>query len=156
MPDPNFPAENLSRLWIYNPYIQHPYNPALEPAIGGVENTLSPRSSGPLGPLDWAVPHLISIITTQQAASAMKSKEAAKQVIATAETGISQFLDDYCGTPPRLIPWPFPGPPPWVSIIASELAEKANTFQEGSLRTALLQLAGRLLERALNPQPLPP
>jgi hypothetical protein len=149
-------SENPSRWWIYNPYIQHVVYPALEPAIGGVKNTFSPRSNGSLGPLDWAVPHLVSIVTTQHAASAMKSKEAAKQVIATAESGISQFLDDYCGTPPRLIPWPFPGPPPWVSIIASELAEKANTFQEGSLRAALLQLAGRLLDRALNPQPLPP
>jgi hypothetical protein len=134
MPNPEFPAGHPPRVWIYNPYIQHPYNPALEPAMGGVENTLSPRRNGPL---DWAVPHLVSIITTQQAASAMKSKEAAKQIIAAAETGISQFLEDYCGTPPRLIPWPFPGPPPWVSIIASELAEKANTFEEGSLRTAL-------------------
>jgi hypothetical protein len=152
----DFPAGHPSRWWIYNPYIPGPIHQPVENAVGGLENTLSPRRSGPLGPLDWAVPYLVSIITTQQAASAMKSKEAAKQVIATAETGISQFLDDYCGTPPRLIPWPFPGPPPWVSIIASELAEKANTFEEGSLRTALLQLAGRLLERALNPQPLPP
>jgi hypothetical protein len=153
MANPSFVAEHPSRWWIYNPYIPGPIYPAIEPAIGGVGNAFSLWKHGPL---DWAVPHLVSIVTTQHAASAMKSKEAAKQVIATAETGISQFLDDYCGTPPRLIPWPFPGPPPWVSIIASELAEKANTFQEGSLRTALLQLAGRLLERALNPQPLPP
>jgi len=108
-------------------------------------------------PLDWAVPYLVSIVTTQQAASAMSNKQAAQQIIATGETAIAQFLDDYCGTPPRLIPWPFPGPPPWVSIIASELAETANEFQEGSLRAALLRLSGLLLDRvALNPQPLVP
>ena len=142
------------RWWLNNPYIQHPNITQLPViAIGGTKNTLSPRWDWPV---DWAVPHLVSIVTTLNAASAMTNKQAAEQIIATGETGISQFLDDYCGTPPRLIPWPFPGPPPWVSIIASELAEKANTLQEGSLRTALLQLAGRLLDRvALNPQSPP-
>jgi hypothetical protein len=87
----------------------------------------------------------------------MSNKQAAQQIIATGETAIAQFLDDYCGTPPRLIPWTLPGPPPWVSIIASELAETANEFQEGSLRAALLRLSGLLLDRvALNPQPLVP
>jgi hypothetical protein len=144
-------SENPPRWWIYNPYLPLPTHPLVKTPNDGLKNTWSSR------PVEWAVPYLVSIVTTLDAASAMTNKQAAKQIIATGETGISQFLDDYCGTPPRLIPWPFPGPPPWVSIIASELAEKANTLQDGSLRTALLRLAGRILDRvALNPQPLPP
>jgi hypothetical protein len=139
-----------SRLWIYDQYFQHVISPAVEIAQDGLDSTMR-------GPLHWAVPYLVSIVSIREAASAMTNKQAAQQIIATGETAISQFLDDYCGTPPRLVPWPFPGPPPWGSIIASELAEKANALQEGSLRAALLQLAGRLLDRvALNPQPLPP
>ena len=33
------------------------------------------------------------------------------QLIGSANSTINQVLEDYCGTPPRLIPWPWPGPP---------------------------------------------
>lgn len=89
----------------------------------------------------------------QAAAATMTNKAAAQQIINGANQSIASFLDsdDIC---PR---WPFPGPPPWLSMIASELTLVANTFQEGSLRTSILEIAGQLLDRvALNPQPLPP
>ena len=93
------------RWWLNNPYIQHPNITQLPViAIGGTKNTLSPRWDWPV---DWAVPHLVSIVTTLNAASAMTNKQAAEQIIATGETGISQFLDDYCGTPPRTHPLAF-------------------------------------------------
>ena len=100
---------------------------------------------------------MISLVATKDAASAMTNKEAAQQITATADRALAQFLDDYCGTPPVRVHWPVSGPGPWVSVIASQLIWTANTLQEGSLRTALVQLAGRVLDRAaLNPQPLPP
>jgi hypothetical protein len=83
----------------------------------------------------------------------MTNKAAADKVIASADRAIASLLDsdDIC---PR---WPFPGPPPWLSIIASELTLVANTLNEGSLREEILNIAGQLLDRvALNPQPLPP
>ena len=105
----------------------------------------------------WAVPQLIFALTLAEAAANASDPAAARQIVANGEATISQFFDDYCGTPPRLGHWIFPGPAPWISAIASELVLAANSLQEGSLRTSLLRLSGRLLEKiALNPQPLPP
>ena len=104
-------------------------------------------------PVPWAVAFLVSAASSKAAAAHMTNKTAAEQIIAGAEQAITSFLDsdDIC---PR---WPFPGPPPWLSIIASELTLVANTLQEGRLRANILEIAGQLLDRvALNPQPLPP
>jgi len=144
---------------LLDPYGPKKWNPPVEIPLTGLSNGHEMRRYADTedGPIPWAVPFLISVVTTQEAASAMKNTEAAQQIIATGEIAISQFLDDYCGTPPRLIPWPFPGPPPWTSVIASQLVKAAHTLQGGSLQTALIQLSGRVLDRvALNPQPLPP
>jgi len=104
-------------------------------------------------PVPWAVAFLVSAVSSKVAAANMANKDAAQKIIATADQAIAGFLDsdDIC---PR---WPFPGPPPWLSIIASQLTLVASTFEEGSLRTGILQVAGAVLDRvALNPQPLPP
>ena len=104
-------------------------------------------------PVPWAVAFLVAAVSSKAAAAHMTNKTAAQQLTAGADQAIAEFLDsdDIC---PR---WPYPGPPPWLSIIASELTVVANTLQEGSLRSGILQVAGQLLDRvALNPQPLPP
>jgi hypothetical protein len=104
-------------------------------------------------PVPWSVAFLVSAASSRAAAANMKNKDAAKKFVAQADQAISSFLDsdDIC---PR---WPFPGPPPWLSIIASELTLVANTLQEGSLKSSILQVVGQVLDRvALNPQPLPP
>jgi hypothetical protein len=96
---------------------------------------------------------LVSAVSSKVAAAHMTNKEAARQIIATANQAITSYLDsdEIC---PR---WPYPGPPPWLSIIASELTLVANTLQEGGLRAGILEVAGQVLDRvALNPQPLPP
>ena len=129
--------------------------PKLPPPLQ--DNSPKPALGPVPSPWAWAVPFLISLVATKDAASAMTNKEAAQQITATADRAIAQFLDDYCGTPLVRVHWPVSGPGPWVSVIASQLTWTANTLQEGSLRTALVQLAGRVLDRAaLNPQPLPP
>jgi hypothetical protein len=104
-------------------------------------------------PVPWSVAFLVSAVSSKAAAENMTNREAAQKFIAQADQAISSFLDsdDIC---PR---WPFPGPPPWLSIIASELTLVANTMQEGAVRSGILQVAGQILDRvALNPQPLPP
>jgi hypothetical protein len=104
-------------------------------------------------PVPWSVAFLISAASSKAAAASMSNKAAAQQFIAAADQAIASFIDsdDIC---PR---WPFPGPPPWLSVIASELTLVANTLQEGNLRTGILNVAGKVLDRvALNPQPLPP
>ncbi len=103
-------------------------------------------------PVPWSVAFLVSAVSSKVAAANMTNKAAAQQFIATTDQAITGFIDgdDICP------PWPFPGPPPWLSVIESELTLVANTLQEGTLRTSILQVAGRVLDRALNPQPLPP
>ncbi len=104
-------------------------------------------------PVPWSVAFLVSAVSSKAAAASMSNKAAAQQFIAAADQAIAAFIDsdDIC---PR---WPFPGPPPWLSVIASELTLVANTLQEGNLRTGILNVAGQVLDRvALNPQPLPP
>lgn len=100
-------------------------------------------------PAREAVAILISAATAKEAAAAMADKARAKQIVASAEATIADALDDYCGTPPRKVPWPFPGPPPWVWDIASQLTTVGNTLQEGALRTSLLQMSGRVLDKGL-------
>jgi hypothetical protein len=107
-------------------------------------------------PVPWSVQFLVAAVSSKIAAEQMTNKDAAQQIIAQADASIADFIDsdDICP------PWPWPGPPPWLSIIASELTLVANTLQEGSLRTGILRVAGQVLDRvgkaALNPQPLPP
>jgi hypothetical protein len=61
------------------------------------------------------------------------------------DSAISSFIDD-CGT--KHPGWPWPGPPPWVYPIASELAAAANAITEGNVRNEVLQVAGQIIERA--------
>lgn len=141
--------------WINNRVVDHTF--AERRPSGQIGN---PQGSGSdvfpqLGPAPspWAVSFLISAASSKAAAANMTNKTAADQIIANADRAIASFLDsdDIC---PRR---PFPGPPPWLAVIASELTLVANTLNEGSLREGILDIAGRLLDRvALNPQPLPP
>jgi hypothetical protein len=105
-------------------------------------------------PVPWivsaAVSFLVSAATVKDVAARVTNEKARAQMISGAERSIDAFLDDYCGTPPRLIPWPWPGPPPWVVQIASELSLIANTFQDGVLRNGILDVAGQVMERAAN------
>ncbi len=104
-------------------------------------------------PIPWSVTFLVSAVSSKVAAANMTNPAVAQQMMAAADQAITAFIDsdDIC---PR---WPYPGPPPWLSIIASELTLVAHTFQDGALRTGVLQVAGQILDRvALNPQPLPP
>jgi hypothetical protein len=66
-----------------------------------------------------------------------------------ADAAIQSFLDDFCLTPPRRIPWPWPGPPPWVLPLASELVSAANA-ESGALKEGLMQVAARIAEAGLQ------
>jgi len=112
---------------------------------------------GPLGPLrellqraspdpvPWATaaPQLIEAAIAKDLAT----KQQFKQGQQSAQLAIDTIIDDYCGTPPRRIPWPHPGPPPWAFQIASELALLANTLQPGGLRNELESIAGKISHR---------
>jgi len=102
------------------------------------------RLRGNPDPVPWSVAFLVSKVSSKEAAANMTNKAAAQQIIADADEAITEFIDsdDIC---PR---WPYPGPSPWLSIIASVLTFVANTMQVGSLRIGILQVAGQVLDRA--------
>jgi hypothetical protein len=95
------------------------------------------------------VSYLVTAVSMKEIASQMKGR-LQEQMAQAAEASIAQFLDDFCGTPPRKIPWHWPGPPPWNSALAAELAMVANTLQAGFARTELLNVAGRIIEKGLG------
>lgn len=53
---------------------------------------------------------------------------------------LAEFLDDFCGTPPR--PWPH------VAGTIALLAEFATVLEEGAYRTRLQETTALLIERA--------
>ena len=95
-------------------------------------------------PVPWAVAFLVSKVSSKEAIANMTDQAVAQQLLAAADRAITEFIDgdDICP------PWPFPGPPPWLSAIASELTLVANTLQAGTLRAGILQTAGQVLDRA--------
>jgi hypothetical protein len=120
--------------WLEN-QLKHPYAPT-----GTVEYMAFSTRHHPKG----AAAFLVSAASTIDAAANMTNPGAAEQIVASAQNAIAQFLDsdDICP------PWPYPGPPPWLIDLASDLAIIANALQAGSLRTAVLKVAGQVLDRA--------
>ena len=112
----------------------------------------SPWRNAEPSPSPWspAVSLLMSAISMKEVASKLPDGELRNDIGKRADHAISMFIDDYCGTPPRRIPWPWPGPPPWVYSIVSELAMAANSFQEGSLRNEILHVAGQIAQKAFG------
>lgn len=148
----------LPLLWAYPPPQPHPEPlPTYPHGIALFSERTNPDPvpwrAWPPDPIPWSVAFLVSAVSSKVAAANMTNETAARQIIMAADQAIAAFIDsdDIC---PR---WPYPGPPPWLSIIASELTLVASSLQEGALRTGILQAAGQVLDRvALNPQPLPP
>jgi len=115
-------------------------------------DALDMRSAGPPEPIPWspAVSFLMSAISLKEVASKVPDGRLRSDLGRRADHAISEFIEDYCGTPPRRFPWPWPGPPPWVYSIVSELTMAANTFQEGSLRNEVLSVAGQIAQKAFG------
>jgi hypothetical protein len=112
----------------------------------GRSEELNPQ---PLPPRSPVISYLGTLVSMQELSRNIANPAIAKQLAAGAETAFAAFLDDYCGTPPRQIPWPWPGPPPWVIALAAEVVSVANTYQAGAFRDGLLSMAGRIAEKGL-------
>jgi hypothetical protein len=121
--------------------------PDTEPDRGPLPLRIAEPNPSPWSP---AVSFLISAISQKEVASKLPDGGLRNELDRRADQAILTFIDDYCGNPPRRIPWPWPGPPPWVYAIVSELAEAANTFQEGSLRNEVLHVAGQIAQKAFG------
>jgi len=134
---------------LLSPYLQYldwiTGNPNFSLGIGRPQTNLDrpEHHDEPIVPRAVAV--LISAAASRVAAANMTNTGAAQQITAAANETIAGFLDsdDIC---PR---WPYPGPPPWLGIIASELTIAASALQPGPLQTGILQVAGMVLDRSV-------
>ena len=103
-------------------------------------------------PWNAAVRYLATLVNVKELGRTLGNTPHGNQMTASAETAFASFLDDFCGTPPRRIPWPWPGPPPWVALLSAELVSVANT-QTGTMRDGLMHFAGRIAEKGLIAAP---
>jgi hypothetical protein len=101
----------------------------------------------PPNPCAPAVFILVEAAKAKQVAASLPEGPARTQLERRADQAIDALLDDVCGTRP---PWPWPGPPPWVVDIASQLAELANLAQANAVREELIRIAGRALEKGTS------
>jgi hypothetical protein len=126
---------------VNNPILERLFKMGLEEIIGPLGPLRVAENLGPQ-PEPWrvAVPQLVEAATARDLAIKHQNKAAQH----SANQAIETILDDWCGTPPRRHPWPFPGPPPWAWQIASELSLFANTLQAGSLRSEIETIVGRI------------
>lgn len=134
-------------LWWYQQ--RHRYLPTVtsgEPQEFRRYPTPTPWSQPEPWPWTPAVAALVNAVEAQQLAATLAGPLRAR-LEQSAGGSIAQVLDDYCGTPPRLVPWPYPGPPPWVFAIAAELNAIANTAETAGMQEGLLKVAGQVLER---------
>ena len=143
-------AEHLLKELLHNPFLGSSHPGPHPHALEKTGPSPDPWRSASGDIVQRAVTIFLAAATAKETAAAISNKEIANQIIASSESSIVSALDDFCATPPRAIPWPFPGPPPWVWDIASQLTAAANSVQEGSLRTSLLQISGRVIEKGLG------
>jgi hypothetical protein len=92
------------------------------------------------GQNSWNVPvnEFIRAAVAKDLATRLKDQRS----IENANQSIQALMDEYCGTPGRK--WPWPGPPPGVWDIVTQLALVANTLQPGGLRTEIEGIAGKI------------
>jgi len=135
------------------------------PFLGGGGTPPRPRvealSAGPVpdpwraGPTEYPEPspwrgapgYLVSVLALREAAAG--AGDAGAGTVRSAQRAIDQFIDDYCGTTWH-IPWPVPGPGPWVFGLASQLSLIANTLQPGELHNAVQNLAGQVVRKGVG------
>ena len=139
--------EDLVKALLHNPFLGSGYtgpHPRLETRELQSEVSL-PQDPVPIRPTHWnaAVSYLASLVSMKELAKAVTDKEYGAELAGRADGALADFMDDFCGTPPRRIPWPYPGPPPWVATLVAQLLSAANS-QSGALREGLLGIAGQI------------
>jgi hypothetical protein len=120
-------------------------------AVAAMDINALPQDPVPMHahPLHWVVSVLVTAVNARVLAATLKGA-AQKQAEEAANSAIARVLDDYCGTPPKVVPWPYPGPPPWLIPIATELSAIANTVSAGPLRDGLNNVAGQVMQRSIS------
>ncbi len=99
------------------------------------------------GPNAWqprspAVALFVSAAAIKEIASKLPEGQIRRDLVSAADQSLAEWEDDYCGTHP---------PHPLAAFaLASELAVFANSLQEGTLRTSILQEAGQIAQKGFG------
>lgn len=98
-----------------------------------------------------------SIVTLQDLAETLPG-EFQSQIGQVANQRLQVFFDDYCGTPPRKSPFPFPRPkneaiegfsPLELIVLGTQLEAAATTLANGDLQQALSGLGTTLTDQGI-------
>ncbi len=159
--------EELVRLMINNPFLGSG-SQAPHPLLAYFQQQRLPHSGPPYpGPVDIAnfmrsgiaselnpqplPPRAITSLLVSQIAVrdlTSKLKEQGSEMTARLDQAISDEIDFVCGNVPHQ---PIPGPSPFALAVAGELNLIGNVMQEGTLRTAIVQMANQITNRATAP-----
>ncbi len=127
--------------YVQNPVLERLWKMGFEELVGPLGPLrVAERESPQPEPWRVAVPQLVQATNAKDLANKHQNKTAQHSASQANDT----ILDDWCGTPPRRHPWPYPGPPPWAWQIASELSLLASTLQVGGVRTEIETIAGKI------------
>ncbi len=148
---PSLPAylgswDDLIRALLHDPFLGSGNGP---PRPHNIMLGARPAAMEP-NPSPWrhVVEGFVAAVSVRDLASQVPDEAVRNEMERSASQSIVQLLDDYCGTPPRL--WPWPGPPPWVFGIASELNAIASTLEAGGLRSGLQEVAGQVVAKGFG------
>jgi hypothetical protein len=141
--------EDLIAALLHNPFLGSGSEPGNSRPHQIAEPNPMPWRTAEPSPSPWfaAVSYLMTSISLKEIAAGLPEGEARSSLNKHADHAISSFLDDICGTPPRRIPWPWPGPPPWIFPLASQLVIAAHSFEAGNLREETLRVAGQIAQK---------
>src|SRR5262249_41983113 len=163
---------------VNNPFVNNPF--VNNPYVGGSAHAPHPQFAsflqqrlphfGPPDPGPWEIANLLrtglspelnpqllqtrnttSLFLLQLAVRDLTSrlpKDQGAEITARLDQAISDEIDFVCGIVPRM---PVPGTSPFAFTVAGELNLIGNIMHEGTLRTAVLQLAIQIATRATMP-----
>jgi hypothetical protein len=143
---------DLIQYSLQNPLGPRPGHFPTVQAARAMEINALPQDPVPSHHRPWAfvVSALVTAVNAKVLAATLPDGASRKRAEASASSAIDQILDDYCGTPPKKAPWPYPGPPPWLIPIATELSGLANIVEAGPLREGLNHVAGQVMQGAVQ------
>jgi hypothetical protein len=141
----------MNEKWLSSTSHGSPFKKKPPKPIPGGHRTI-PNPPGDWPPTPGSIPpdqlnYLAMIVTAKEAAAGMTDERLRSELLERADQAIASFIDDYCGS---LLPWPWPGPPPWITEFVAELVATANAFEPGVLRSELLRVASEITERSLR------
>jgi hypothetical protein len=105
--------DDLIRALLHDPFLGSPGGSGAKyPVPNPWHQVAEPQPN----PWRHVVEGFVAAVGVRDLASQVSDDGIRKEMEQSADRSIAQLLDDYCGTPPRIAPWPWPGPLPGCSV----------------------------------------